>query len=316
MTDTDKMRWLKGDRLTAVNALRRVRAPAVPETAAGDSDEQRDRLAAAVLLEAGDWIAAVDAAAAALDADPYSEAALRALMRGYVAGGQAAAALAARTYATLSVANLGPAPRHTVLLSLGPRDNLGLSDRQAASFNQQVFSRLERLPGTGSVALADLFPPVGFPISFQKQGDSNGVEREATWPMSVSPGYFRTLGIRILLGRNFEDSDNSGGEPVAIISLDMAERNWTSPERAVGSQIAFGPKFQNNYTIVGVAANFTGVAISYAIGQASPMVAALWGVFAWREFRGAGPRAKAYLALMVLFYLLAIVTVAGANRAA
>ncbi len=64
-----------------------------------------------------------------------------------------------------------------------------------------------------------------------------------------------------------------------------------------------------------VAANFTGVAISYAIGQASPMVAALWGVFAWREFRGAGTRAKTYLALMFLFYLLAIVTVAGANRA-
>jgi glucose uptake protein len=65
-----------------------------------------------------------------------------------------------------------------------------------------------------------------------------------------------------------------------------------------------------------VAANFTGVAISYAIGQASPMVAALWGVFAWREFHGAGGRAKTYLALMFLFYVLAIVTVAGAHRAA
>lgn len=63
-----------------------------------------------------------------------------------------------------------------------------------------------------------------------------------------------------------------------------------------------------------VAANLTGVAISYAIGQASPMVAALWGVFAWREFRGAGTRAKTYLALMFLFYVLAIVTVAAANR--
>jgi glucose uptake protein len=63
-----------------------------------------------------------------------------------------------------------------------------------------------------------------------------------------------------------------------------------------------------------VAANLTGVAISYAIGQASPMVAALWGVFAWREFRGAGARAKMYLALMFLFYVLAIVTVAAANR--
>jgi len=35
-----------------------------------------------------------------------------------------------------------------------------------------------------------------------------------------------------------------------------------------------------------VAANFTGVAISYAIGQSPPMVAALWGVFAWKEFEG------------------------------
>jgi glucose uptake protein len=62
-----------------------------------------------------------------------------------------------------------------------------------------------------------------------------------------------------------------------------------------------------------VAANLTGVAISYAIGQASPMVAALWGVFAWREFRGAGSRAKAYLALMFVFYVLAIVAIARAN---
>ncbi len=65
-----------------------------------------------------------------------------------------------------------------------------------------------------------------------------------------------------------------------------------------------------------VAANFTGVAISYAIGQASPMVAALWGVLAWHEFRGANSKAKTRLALMFVFYLLAIATVAAANRAA
>jgi glucose uptake protein len=64
-----------------------------------------------------------------------------------------------------------------------------------------------------------------------------------------------------------------------------------------------------------VAANFTGVAISYAIGQSAPMVAALWGVLAWKEFQGAKPRAKTYLALMFLFYLLAILLVAKANTA-
>lgn len=61
-----------------------------------------------------------------------------------------------------------------------------------------------------------------------------------------------------------------------------------------------------------VAASFTGVAISYAIGQSAPMVAALWGVLAWREFAGSDSRAKFYLALMFIFYALAILLVAQA----
>jgi len=62
-----------------------------------------------------------------------------------------------------------------------------------------------------------------------------------------------------------------------------------------------------------VAANFTGVAISYAIGQSAPMVAALWGVFAWKEFAGAPGKAKLYLFLMFVFYCLGILLVAKAN---
>lgn len=61
-----------------------------------------------------------------------------------------------------------------------------------------------------------------------------------------------------------------------------------------------------------VAAKFSGVAISYAIGQSAPMVAAFWGVLAWKEFRGASSRAKTYLAVMFVFYILAIVLVSRA----
>jgi glucose uptake protein len=62
-----------------------------------------------------------------------------------------------------------------------------------------------------------------------------------------------------------------------------------------------------------VAASLTGVAISYAIGQSAPMVAALWGIFAWKEFDGSSSRAKLYLVLMFVFYGLAILLVAKAN---
>ena len=61
-----------------------------------------------------------------------------------------------------------------------------------------------------------------------------------------------------------------------------------------------------------VAGGATGFAISYAIGQSAPMVGALWGVFAWKEFAGAPGKAKIYLLGMFAFYCLAIIFVAKA----
>jgi len=63
-----------------------------------------------------------------------------------------------------------------------------------------------------------------------------------------------------------------------------------------------------------VAASLVGVAISYAIGQASPIIAALWGVVVWREFRGASTRARIYLIGMFLSYVLALVLIALAYQ--
>ena len=65
-----------------------------------------------------------------------------------------------------------------------------------------------------------------------------------------------------------------------------------------------------------VAASFVGVATSYAIGQAAPMVAALWGVFVWKEFRGANAIARGYLEAMFGFYVLALFVIAQAYNTA
>jgi glucose uptake protein len=56
------------------------------------------------------------------------------------------------------------------------------------------------------------------------------------------------------------------------------------------------------------------VAISYAIGQSAPMIAALWGVIVWKEFQGADGKAWGYLTLMFLAYLGAIATIAMAYK--
>ena len=63
-----------------------------------------------------------------------------------------------------------------------------------------------------------------------------------------------------------------------------------------------------------VAGRFVGLPVSYAIGQASPMIATLWGVFVWHEFRGARTKSWFYLAAMFVSYLLALLLIALAYR--
>jgi glucose uptake protein len=57
-------------------------------------------------------------------------------------------------------------------------------------------------------------------------------------------------------------------------------------------------------------AQMVGPATSYALGQGATMVSALWGVFVWKEFRGAGPAAIRLLTLMFGFFILGLAGVA------
>src|SRR5271156_5806969 len=99
------------------------------------------------------------------------------------------------------------------------------------------------------------------------------------------------------------------GEPVAFSGF------FRGPARGHLLGVLGGVIWCTGLVFFSVASHYTGVAISYAIGQSAPMVAALWGIFAWKEFAGANTRAKAYLALMFIFYILAILLVARANTA-
>lgn len=64
-----------------------------------------------------------------------------------------------------------------------------------------------------------------------------------------------------------------------------------------------------------IAAGKAGAAISYALGQGAPMVAALWGIFIWKEFKGASRTVNWLLGLMFLFFLagLGAIIISGAN---
>lgn len=64
-----------------------------------------------------------------------------------------------------------------------------------------------------------------------------------------------------------------------------------------------------------IAAGKAGAAISYALGQGAPMIAAFWGVFIWKEFKGSDSKTNTLLTVMFLFFIagLTMIVVAGGN---
>lgn len=96
------------------------------------------------------------------------------------------------------------------------------------------------------------------------------------------------------------------GEPVSFRGYLEGTPSWHALALLGGFIWSIGTGFN---LVAGRAAGF---AISYAIGQSAPMVAALWGVIVWKEFAGANSKAKLYLGLMFLFYVGAITVIANA----
>jgi DNA-binding SARP family transcriptional activator len=114
------------------------------------------RVAATALLEAGDWVAAADAATVALERDPYEEAVLRVLLRAHVMGGRVGAALAAYAGARERLADeLGtdPSPETAELHTAILRGELAAPPPLPSSASSGFVGRDDELAYLDSVAL-------------------------------------------------------------------------------------------------------------------------------------------------------------------
>jgi len=63
-----------------------------------------------------------------------------------------------------------------------------------------------------------------------------------------------------------------------------------------------------------IAAGEAGAAVSYGLGQGATLVAALWGVFIWKEFRNASKGTHGLLALMFIFFVLGLISIIYAGQ--
>lgn len=129
---------------------------------------------------------------------------------------------------------------------------------QSANFFQQVIQRVETLPGVQSVGATSALPLSGMNNSryFYINGRPHAGARDYTLAAYrvVSKGYFRTMGIPLLKGRDLSERDAGETEPVVIINEALARRFFPD-EDPLGKQMKMGegPDSPNPWmTIVGV----------------------------------------------------------------
>jgi predicted permease len=108
------------------------------------------------------------------------------------------------------------------------RDAARTPQARAALFTEAA-SRIEKLPGVERVALTSDRPLFGFSFAdlFTQTGDSLKSPRGMNNLVSfVSPGFFPTMGMRILQGRDFSAEDRAGVEYVVVVNASFAKLEW------------------------------------------------------------------------------------------
>jgi glucose uptake protein len=100
-------------------------------------------------------------------------------------------------------------------------------------------------------------------------------------------------------------------KPVSGTPLSL--RDYTAGNARVHAWGVAGGLLWGLGTIANFVASYVpmiGPATSFAMGEGNTMISALWGVFVWKEFKGASPRVKLLLGLMFLFFLLGLTAIA------
>src|SRR5258708_5429292 len=111
-----------------------------------------------------------------------------------------------------------------------PVMSYGKTSDQIINFYREAIRRINELPGVDRVALGTSVPwrdagSFGPGFSFTGEGHVKSDREEDPRPMLrvVSPSFFAALGVPIVAGRDFNDNDRRGGEPVVIVSQSVAQ---------------------------------------------------------------------------------------------
>ena len=163
------------------------------------------------------------------------------------------AGLFVRSLINLAHQDFGFSPEHVLLVRMDPRI-AGYKPEQLAGLYQRLQQALDAQPGVRNSALALYTPLSGDNWSGNVAIDHYTPEQNkhagAAW-VTVTPGYFETLGMPRLLGRTFSDQDASQASSVVIVNEAFAQKYFPH-ESPIGHHIGQFDGNKMKWEIVGV----------------------------------------------------------------
>ncbi len=122
-------------------------------------------------------------------------------------------------------------------------------------FHRELLERLRAQPEVGGAALCDLEATWDNQerVAIEGRNPTPPNERGPMMcPLTVSSGYFEVLGIALLAGRDFRETDTAANEKVAVVSQAFAERHWPG-ESALGKRLKLDSAGEHPWrTVVGI----------------------------------------------------------------
>ena len=169
------------------------------------------------------------------------------------------AGLMIQSFERLESAPIGFNPDHVLTVRVPLLQYKYSPGPQSANFYRAALGRIKAIPGVESAAMANNLPFTGFHVSLRIPGSPNspgGPERDTlVTARSVSPGYFRAMGIPLKEGRDFSLADSEKNAPcVRIVNEAMARTYWPGQD-PVGMQLKGGCGNDAPTLIVGVVAD-------------------------------------------------------------
>ena len=180
-----------------------------------------------------------------------------------------AAGLTLRSFIHLMGSDLGFNPDHVLTMRVLPPRNK--TDTQLIAFSDQALNGIRSLPGVKAAGTVTFLPLSGWQgnrgVSVEGQSTPENQRPVVLWN-SVTPDYFRAMGIALLKGRFFDGADNQSAPAAAILSKSLAQR--LVPNGAVLGKGLDVDGVKGAVEVVGIVSDV------YQLGTTSPMTAGIY----------------------------------------